>query len=140
MEKIQITDNFTLDEFTRSDKATKYGIDNTPSNLVIGNITLLCVNVLQPLRDALRKAVNITSGFRNEELNRLVGGSATSDHTKGKAVDIKVKGMTPAQLRDFILQLHLPFDQLITYGNKSIVHISYRDYGNRNQVLYYRKW
>jgi len=133
---MKITNNFSLSEFEYSDTAKKMGIDNSPTGIAISNITVLCVRLLQPLRDKIGKPMEVSSGYRCADLNKAVGGSTTSQHTKGQAADIKVQGMTPKMLKDFILKTGLEFDQLITYKNKKIVHISYAGYHNRKQVLY----
>ena len=83
--------NFTLAEFLNSGTANKNNINNdayvTPDNVVA--IANLVTNVLQPVREKLGFPMTITSGFRCAALNRLVGGSATSQHMKGEAADIQ---------------------------------------------------
>ena len=90
---MKITKNFTLSEFCG---------DILPQTSVIINLTSLCLNCLQPLRDGLGKPVIITSGYRTPEHNKNVGGVPTSQHLYGQAADIKVKGWNPrAAYRDW---------------------------------------
>src|SRR5690606_11146330 len=79
---------------------------------------------LDPLREAIGRPVNVSSGFRNEAVNRLVGGSKTSQHRFGEAADINVPGMSVTEVIAKIKELKLPFDQVIDeFG--SWVHVSY---------------
>jgi len=133
---MRITKNFTLDELTNSQTATLHNIDNTPGEVEIEALQQLCDNVLQPLRNATGP-VFISSGFRCRQLNRIIGGSVTSQHMKGEAADIV--SSDNASLFNHIRE-NLPFDQLIwEYGNDEQpqwVHVSYCGMiGNRGQVL-----
>lgn len=128
---MQITKNFKLSEFTHSDTAEKLGIDNTPSEFIIENITLLCTKLLQPLRSLYGKPMNINSGYRCEELNEAVGGVDTSDHRKGLAADVRCQN--PKQLLTCLLSSGLVFDQAILYP--TFLHLSYRPSRNREQVI-----
>lgn len=120
---MQLTKHFTLDEFTQSQNAERAGVDNTPNNEAIENLRALCVNVLEPLRVALNRPIIITSGYRNEAVNKLSGGSKRSQHKKGQAADIKVHGIPSFELAQVVDKSNLPFDQLIFEG--SWVHISH---------------
>lgn len=84
----KITEHFTLEELTASSTAKRKGIDNTPSKAVVGCLTELCEEVLEPLRLAYGKPIRVTSGYRSATLNKAVGGSATSQHVYGQAADI----------------------------------------------------
>ena len=143
---IMLSRNFSVAEFEKSKTAVKHGISNKMNAEQIENAKLICEFVLQPLRDYIGKPIEITSGFRGVELNKLIKGSKTSDHCKGKAVDIKFKVGKSYQnkiLFDKIIELKLPFDQLIyefgTDENPDWVHVSYRKEGNRNQILRAKK-
>lgn len=109
----QLSANFTLPELTISQTASRHGIRNVPSTAEVANLKRLCNEILQPLRNQLKKPVVVTSGFRSRELNRAVGGSQTSAHVDGRAADIHVPGMSTAQLVKKIHELDLPFDQVI---------------------------
>jgi uncharacterized protein YcbK (DUF882 family) len=80
MTDIQLSKNFLLSEFARSQTASRHKIDNTPSNRAIENLRLLCEKVLQPIRDSYKSPVIISSGYRCRQLNKLIGGAAGSQH------------------------------------------------------------
>ena len=111
---------FTIKELTKSTTAIKRHIDNTPSKEVERSLTALVEKVLDPLREAYGKPIIVTSGYRCHKLNAAVGGSASSQHVKGEAADIRSVADTPEEnkkLFDLIVKLRLPFDQLINEYN-----------------------
>ena len=129
--------HFTLRELIKSDTAIRKGIKNIPNRQEEQNLIALIDNVLDPLREAYGKPIIVTSGFRCEELNRLVGGSKTSQHRTGQAVDIRTISDTPEEnkkLYDLIIESNLPFDQLINEHNFDWVHVSFSE-KNRKQIL-----
>lgn len=129
--------HFTLRELIKSDTAIRKGIKNVPNRQEEQNLNILVDKILDPLREAYKKPIIVTSGFRCEELNRLVGGSKTSQHRTGQAVDIRTIPDTPEEnkkLYDLIIQLNLPFDQLIDEHNFDWVHVSFSE-KNRKQIL-----
>lgn len=128
---MNLTKNFTLSEFTRSQTALRRGISNEPNAEHLANMIALCKHIMQPIRDGLG-AVIITSGYRSPALNEAIGGSTTSQHSLGQAADFGVVGMTPKQVCQWIIDQKLPFDQLIYEG--TWVHVSYGP-RNRRQVL-----
>jgi uncharacterized protein YcbK (DUF882 family) len=128
---MNLSKNFTLSEFTESATASKYKLDNTPSPEVIKNLEKLCVNCLQKLRDKIGMPIKISSGYRSILVNKKVKGSDTSQHIKGEAADIKVEGLTPKQLYNYILNNGIPFDQLIL--EPTWVHISWSSTRRRRQ-------
>jgi zinc D-Ala-D-Ala carboxypeptidase len=87
---MKLTQNFSLSELTRSQTATRKGIVNQPNDEQLANLVALCECVLQPIRDHFGTSVRISSGLRVPELNAAIGGSTTSDHTRGCAADIEV--------------------------------------------------
>ena len=136
---MKLSDNFSLHEFTRSQTATRYNIDNTPSDKQIFNLRNLCVNVLQPVRDYFMKPMIVSSGFRCAELNLKIGGSITSQHVQGQAADIEVLEVGNLELSDWIHE-NLSYDQLILEFHKpeedphsGWVHVSYSTEENRHQ-------
>ena len=137
---MNLSQNFTLQELIHSDTANAYKINNTPSEPVINNLKALCLNVLQPLRDKLGKPMIITSGYRNSQVNKLVGGASNSGHLTGQAADFIVKGMTPAQVVEFIKKSGVKFTQLIEeYNlNTSWTHVSYNKNDLKCEVLCYK--
>ena len=140
--KTNITMHFTLEEMYASDTAKRLGINNKPSTQTMINLVYLCAYVLEPLRVAMGKPINVSSGFRCQELNKKVGGVYNSQHLKGQAADIDIQGDMAfgRKIFDYIRD-HLPFDQLILEHSKSgtyWVHVSfvYPDFGkNRRQVI-----
>ena len=127
--------NFTISELVKSDTAEQHGINNTPDINSLDNLLELIFYVLQPLRDKLGKPMVITSGYRNSQVNKLVGGANNSGHLYGQAADFVVNGMTPAQVVEFIKKSGVEFDQCIDEG--SWTHISFNKGHNRRQVLKY---
>lgn len=85
---MKLSEHFTLEELTHSDTAIKLGIKNEPTEIEIGHLRMLCVYLLEPLRQAWGSGIQVTSGFRCEKLNNKVGGSKTSAHRFGYAADI----------------------------------------------------
>jgi zinc D-Ala-D-Ala carboxypeptidase len=118
---------FKLNEFLISQDAARFGIDNTPNDIVIINLQWLCDKILDPLREKLNKPICISSGYRSIALNLKEGGTQNpiSQHTMGKAADIYCPGMTPKELANYIInQTELPFDQIILEFS-NWVHISF---------------
>jgi zinc D-Ala-D-Ala carboxypeptidase len=138
----ELTDNFTLREFTKSQTAARATppIDNTPDQEEVENLRRLCVNVLQPTRDVLGR-LRINSGFRCLELNRAVGSKDTSDHRNGFAADIECPGKSNFTLAQWLSSEIDDFNQIIlecyTPGdpNSGWVHVSFKPSGNKNEVL-----
>ena len=137
---MNLTKNFTLEEMIKSETALRHGMDNTPGESEIGNLKLLCEKVLQPVRDHFGKGVKVNSGFRHPDVNAKVGGSRTSDHTRGQASDIEIPGVPNAELAEWIKD-NLEFRQLIlefyTPGvpDSGWVHVSYVAEDNKKEVL-----
>jgi len=129
-----LTKNFSLDEFTISQTAIRNRIINTTNNEVINKIKVLCVKSLQPLREKLNKPIIITSGYRSETLNSIIGGSVNSQHCKGEAADIIISGMRACELFAYILTSDILYDQVILEFNRW-VHISYSQKKNRMNAL-----
>lgn len=129
--------HFTLDEFTHSQTAARRGLKNDPGQAELANLQALVEHILDPLREALGKPIRVSSGFRSAQVNRAIGGAASSQHTLGQAADFTVPGMTTQEVVDAVRALDLPFDQLIEeFG--SWVHVSYGP-RHRRQVLRARR-
>lgn len=137
---MKLSKNFKLSEFTRSQTATRHGINNEPTLEHKLNIALLTSIVLQPLRDKLG-TITISSGYRSENLNRAIGGSVLSQHCKGQAADIEVPGMSNYDLAVYIESCGIEYDQLILeFPSKDDpragwVHVSYNSGNNRKVSL-----
>lgn len=130
---------FTIQELTISNTAQRKCIDNTPDQKAAAALTALVANVLDPLREAWGRPIVVNSGYRCPKLNRAVGGVARSQHTKGEAADIRTlsnRRWENEQLFKLIVQLKLPFDQLIDEHGYSWIHVSYSEGKNRRQVLH----
>lgn len=128
---------FSFEEFERSASAQRLNIDNSiPEDLKV-NVTALADAVLDPLREAWGKPIMVNSGYRCAELNRAVGGSPSSQHTKGMAADITTGNRADnRRLFQLIVDMKLPYDQLINEGGFSWIHVSHRADGkNRGQIL-----
>lgn len=139
---MKLSEHFTLREFCFSETAVRSGIDNSLPVELYPAAKALCVNVLEPIRVALDRPVILTSGFRNQAVERVLkrrpaSWMSTSQHTKAEAADIKTVGMDNVELIDFILTLDVPFDQLILeIPYAGWVHVSHRLHGpQRGEVL-----
>jgi len=134
---MNLSKNFTLDELIISQEAIRSGLNNNPNTAQIDSLRLLCENILQPLRDRLRKPIVISSGFRSVSVNRRIGGSAASQHCKGQAADFIVPNMSVSDTVAIIRRMDLPVDQVIDEFSRWI-HISYSP-RNRKQYLKARR-
>jgi len=138
---MQLSKNLALSEVTRSETAKRRGISNMPTPEHIENFKKLAENVFQPIRDHFGVPIRISSGYRSKELNKAVGGSLSSQHCKGEAIDIDMDGttVTNKQIFDFV-KANVNFDQMIwefgTDANPDWVHVSYNSDGaQRKQIL-----
>ena len=136
---VRLSENFTLSEYTKSQTAERKGIDNTPGEVHLERAKALFENVVQPVRDNFGVTI-INSGYRGPDLNYTIGGSNTSQHCKGEAVDIECPGTANYEVAKWI-EDNLDFDQLILEFYKpgipdsGWVHVSYKEEGNRKSVL-----
>ena len=127
---------FSIKELSHSDTATAKRIDNTPSRSVVENLEALVFNVLDPLREAYGKPITVSSGYRNDVINMLVGGEETSQHKTGEAADITTGTKEGNKwLYDYIFR-HLPYDQLIDEYDYSWVHVSYTEHRTNRQEAF----
>jgi hypothetical protein len=137
---MKLSENFTLDELTKSQEAIRLGIPNEPSDEHITNLILLCKNILQPLRNHFKIPVSISSGYRSAALCEAIGSSSKSQHTKGQAADFEIFGVANKDVADFIVQ-NFEYDQCIlefwneNEPNSGWVHCSYSKESNRKQYL-----
>ncbi len=134
---LRLSNNFYLEEFIVSQTAERHGYKNEPNAKQIENLRLLCVNILQPLREIINSPIFINSGFRSFDVNAAVGGKFNSQHLEGKAADIIVPSMNLVDVFNIILQ-KLSFDQLI-YEFGKWIHVSWNEEKNRNEVLLSKK-
>jgi len=135
-----ISQHISEKEATKSITALRLGIDNTPNSYHRNNMKTLAANVFEPLREWVGGPIKITSMYRSQELNDAIGGSKTSQHCKGQAIDIDdIYGhKTNAEMFEYIKD-NLEFDTLIwEFGgdNPDWLHISYVDREkNRSRIL-----
>ena len=137
---MNLTENFSLVELTKSQTAERKGIDNTPSTEHQGNLKSLCESILQPIRDHFNRVVSVSSGYRSVDLCVAIGSKTTSQHAKGEAADFEIFGLSNKELADYINK-NLDYDQLIleywkeSDPNSGWVHCSYSEGNNRRQYL-----
>ncbi|MDQ2150055.1 D-Ala-D-Ala carboxypeptidase family metallohydrolase [Alcaligenaceae bacterium C4P045] len=137
---MRLSPNFTLAEFTRSDTASKAGVDNSPDEEHLRNLQRLAAT-LERVRTLLGdRPLLISSGYRSPALNALVGGSRTSDHSNGLAADFTCpKFGDVAEVCRAIVASDIPFDQIIfEQGAAPWVHLGVGT-RNRREVLSWSK-
>lgn len=131
----KISPHFSLEEMIVSETAVRHGINNEPTQAIIGRLRDLCLNSLEKVRDLTDQPVIVTSGYRSVVLNSIIGGAPGSQHTKGEAADIHCKDTDQQDLFNRIRHSDIPFDQLIDEF-QNWVHISFTAHGeNRRDVL-----
>jgi hypothetical protein len=143
---MQLSEHFSLEEMTRSQMAARLEIENVPDETSVKNLTILCQEVLEPIRSHFGIPFSPSSGYRSAALSEGIGSSGKSQHCKGEAADIEVPTISNLTLCWWI-RSHLAFDQLIleffTEGDPASgwVHVSKKDRSggskNRHQVLTY---
>jgi uncharacterized protein YcbK (DUF882 family) len=130
-----VSKHITLDEATNSNTAIRNGINNSPDSVTFERMKLVANKCFEPLREWYGKPIKINSFYRSQLLNTKVGGSATSQHCKGEAIDISAGNKVEnKKLFDWICA-NLDFDQVINEYDFTWVHISYKAKGNRKQIL-----
>ena len=137
---MKLSENFSLQELTKSQTAARKGIDNTPSEEHQDNLKSLCTHVLQPVREHFGRVVTVSSGYRSPELCIAIGSKTTSQHAKGQAADFEIFGLSNQELANYI-HSNLNYDQLILEfwspenPNSGWIHCSYSRDNNRKQYL-----
>ena len=136
-----ISKHISYKEGVHSNTAIRRGIDNTPTDDQLYFMEIVAEKVFEPLREWVGGPIKINSFYRCPELNTAIGGSATSQHCKGQAMDIDdtFGKATNAEMYNFIKE-NLYFDQMIwEFGdddNPAWVHVSYvSPEKNRNRCL-----
>lgn len=135
---MNLSKHVTRAEFERSDAAINYSIPNTMDSTQLANAILICEKVFEPLRRYVGKPIRVNSGFRSFAVNKRIGGSKTSQHMKGEAMDLDIDAEAFIYIKN-----NLDFDQLIwEFGNDDEpqwVHVSYSKVRNKKQVLKAKK-
>ena len=134
---MQLTKNFKLSEFTDSDTATEKGIDNTPTDEHLENIKFVAEQ-LQLIRNTYKQPINISSGYRSEELNKAVNGSKSSQHMQGLAVDInqgsRTKNHNLFLIVKRMMKVGLQVHQLIDEQGYNWIHIGFKQDNPRGEI------
>ena len=136
--KANLSQHFTLGEFTRSKYPEVY---NIPSHEAIANLKRLC-EWLEVLRNKIDHPIVINSGYRSPQLNRKVGGAANSNHLTGCAVDIRTSGYEQAIcyaaiLINYAKESAQDYDELLIEKNRYgavWLHFAVRPKENRHKV------
>tara|TARA_Y100001937_G_scaffold119597_1_gene175577 strand:- start:2439 stop:2888 length:450 start_codon:yes stop_codon:yes gene_type:complete len=134
---MSLSKNFSRSEIEHSNTAKRLGISNEMSEKHLESMQRLIDNLIQPMRDAIGP-IRISSGYRSPKLNKAIGGSSRSQHSKGEALDLQFweKGkMNNKVIYDWVLESGVEFDQMINEFDFSWIHISLKSRENRSQVL-----
>lgn len=136
-QRMKLSKNLTLGEASKSATAIKNGISNKPSGEHLSNLIQIANKIFQPVRDHFGEPILVTSGYRSQELNKIIGGASGSQHCKGEALDLD-GSVENFRIFEYIKE-NLEFDQLIwEFGddeNPDWVHVSYNGDHNRGKVL-----
>ena len=138
---MKISKHISYKEAIKSNTALRLNLDNTPDDYQMSNMVNIAINVFEPLREWVGGPIKINSMYRSQELNQAIGGSKSSQHCEGRAIDLDdtFGHKTNAEMFNYIKD-NLNFDQMIwEFGNKknpAWVHVSYvSEDQNRNRIL-----
>jgi len=137
---MNLSNNFTLAELTKSQTATRKGIHNVPVSEHVENLIHLAKTILQPVREHFGKPVMISSGYRSPTLCEAIGSSVNSQHARGEAADFEIHSVDNKELATWIAD-HCDFDQLILEfydgvdPNSGWIHCSSTKENSRKQIL-----
>ena len=132
---------FTFDELLHSGVAEQNYIVNLPFVYgelhVYQNLTTLVGKLLDPIRERFAVPMIVTSGYRCQRLNELLGGAVNSQHRTGMAIDFYFSGFTTREMTQAFLEIEdeFDFDQLICYRKRRFMHISYNEGSNRHEAF-----
>ncbi len=132
----RLSPHFTLAELTVSQTAARRGIRNAPVGTALANLQRLALFLEQVRRVLLNSPILVSSGYRSQALNNLIGGAYNSAHTRGLAVDfIAPRFGTPKQIVAAIRDSSLQFDQVIHEGTWVHLAIAEESKMPRREVL-----
>lgn len=125
----KLSKNFTLNELCKSDTAIKNKIENKPDELAELRLKTLATKLLQPLRDEFGRMI-VNSGYRNTEVNGLVGGVPTSLHTKGIAADCTFLDADIMDVWNYLLNNKdtIKWTEIGLYKSKNFIHLAYNQH------------
>lgn len=140
-----MTKNFTYEEMIESATARRLKISNEPTQQDKRNIEKLCEDILQPIRDKIEVPIIVDSGYRSTALNKIIGGSATSQHITGAAADIRIMPATGESqkqanqrlfnfIKSMVINNEIKVGQLIDEYNYSWIHVSLPSYKHINDI------
>ena len=135
---MKLSKHLDIGEVIRSESAKREGIINMPTPEHYENLKVIAEKVFEPIREHFGVPILISSGYRSEALNVYIGGSRSSDHSKGRALDIDMDGSSSGVTNKMIFEFikdNLEYDQLINEFDFAWVHVGYRLDGNRKQTL-----
>ena len=135
---MKLSKHLDLGEVTRSESAKREGIINMPTPEHYENLKVIAEKVFEPIREHFGVPILISSGYRSEALNVYIGGSRSSDHSKGRALDLDMDGSSSGVTNKMIFEFikdNLEYDQLINEFDYAWVHVGYRLNENRKQTL-----
>lgn len=131
--------HFTWNEFLYSKTAAARRISNQPSLMAAANLTRVAYTGLEPARRHFGRSAKVTSGYRSPSLNRAIGGSMTSNHSIGCAVDFEIPGVDNYEVALWLTKNLDTFDEIIleayTGGNTGWIHCAVRPENNRGKIL-----
>ena len=141
--QVKLSEHFTLGEVTKSRHKEIY---NIPSHVAIENLKRVCA-WLEELRARAKTPIVINSGYRSPQLNKKVGGSSTSNHLTGCAVDIRVAGIEQAMryaviLMDYADETKQDYDEIFIEKNRYgaiWLHFAVRPKDNRRKTMFLQK-
>jgi zinc D-Ala-D-Ala carboxypeptidase len=151
---MKLSNNFSLEEFTKSATADRLGIDNAAPDIAVINLKVLCEEVLQPARDHFKNEfgdvfIKVNSGYRNVALCEAIGSSARSFHCHGMAADIELYIKNGTQYMEaneklyYYIKENLPFTELIwEYGDDKMpawVHVALSKHDKRKMIKRFPK-
>lgn len=119
---------FTFSELMYSWKAEQANIDNTTKDqTILNNLSDLIITILDPLRETYGQPIFVNSGYRNDEVNKLVKGATNSNHKKGLAADLTTKSKDGnKKIYNILLsnRKNWNINELINENNYEWIHVS----------------
>ncbi len=128
----KISEHFTYGEVIHSNLAKGIGMNNEPPTELLPKFQQMADMILENVRAHFNKPIQITSWYRNPQLNEMLGSKPTSQHILGEAVDFTIPGIDNMTVAKYIRD-NLNFDQIVL--ERTWIHCSYVNEGNRKEVL-----